>query len=481
MSESERPISLMETEFQQFDENGAWLPIYHRLRNEASLNHQFTVKVARSPENRTRNRYRDVSPYDHSRVILQNGQNDYINANLVEAPEANRKYILSQGPLRNTSGHFWQMVWEQNSKAIVMLNRVIERDTIKCDQYWPLGSSRGYTDEMIFEDTFIKVTLKDEQDNSYYIIRTLEIEFLETEEKKTVLHFHYTTWPDFGVPQSPAAFLNFLMAVRRSGVLDREVGPAVVHCSAGIGRSGTFCLVDTCLVLIEQRRDMTDLDLRAILLDMRKYRMGLIQTADQFRFSYIAVIEGGKRILNSSLDSGFEEFDQESLSPAKPPRTHTNPTFVDDSDSTDDDVEEFIIDDNGSDSENGSDGEPPPLPPRRNPPPVPPRRQFANSPLNDESDNVDVSAGDQNSVQLEKEQNNVSEEPKKGEFGIRRRNREERSKTTAAQIALMKERQRSADMAGKRRWRGQRLYAGIGCVSLLVLGGCYWLYTKYLY
>ncbi|XP_016117357.1 tyrosine-protein phosphatase non-receptor type 2-like [Sinocyclocheilus grahami] len=122
----------------------------------------------------------------------------------------------------------------------------------------------------------------------------------KTGETREIYHFNYTTWPDFGVPESPASFLNFLFKVRESGSLGPENGPAVVHCSAGIGRSGTFSLVDTCLVLMDKRKDPSSVDIQKVLLDMREYRMGLIQTPDQLRFSYMAVMEGAKSILEDS-------------------------------------------------------------------------------------------------------------------------------------------------------------------------------------
>ncbi|XP_068892212.1 tyrosine-protein phosphatase non-receptor type 1-like isoform X1 [Aphelocoma coerulescens] len=127
--------------------------------------------------------------------------------------------------------------------------------------------------------------------------RTLD---LQTQETREILHFHYTTWPDFGVPESPASFLNFPFKVRESGSPSPGHGPVVVHCSAGIGRSGTFCLVDTCLLLMDKRKDPSSVDVKQVLLEMRKYRMGLIQTADQLRFSYLAVIEGAKFIMGDA-------------------------------------------------------------------------------------------------------------------------------------------------------------------------------------
>ncbi|KAM8840943.1 tyrosine-protein phosphatase non-receptor type 2 isoform 3-T3 [Spinachia spinachia] len=261
----------MDQEFEDIDSEGRWQKLYLEIRNQS---HECSYKVAKYPENRNRNRYRDVSPFDHSRVKLESTDNDYINASLVVVEEAQRSYILTQGPLRNTCSHFWLMIWEQKTKAIIMLNRVIEK-----------GS---------------------------------------TGEKREIYHFHYTTWPDFGVPESPASFLNFLFKVRESGALGEEHGPAVVHCSAGIGRSGTFSLVDTCVVLMEKRKDPSSVDIKDILLDMRKYRMGLIQTPDQLRFSFMAVLEGSKHISgDSSVQNRWRELSREDQEPTSdsPPST----------------------------------------------------------------------------------------------------------------------------------------------------------------
>ncbi|XP_067305278.1 tyrosine-protein phosphatase non-receptor type 2a isoform X2 [Pseudorasbora parva] len=283
----------MDQEFENIDSSGQWQNLYNEIRNQSQ---ECACKVAKFPENRNRNRYRDVSPYDHSRVRLENSENDYINASLITVEEAQRRYILTQGPLRNTCGHFWLMIWEQRSKAIIMLNRVIEKGSEKCAQYWPSKEER----DMDFSDTGFMVTLESEEVQPNYTIRLLELRNVKTGESRDIYHFHYTTWPDFGVPESPASFLNFLFKVRESGSLGPENGPAVVHCSAGIGRSGTFSLVDTCLVLMDKRKDPLSVDIQKVLLDMREYRMGLIQTPDQLRFSYMAVIEGAKGILIES-------------------------------------------------------------------------------------------------------------------------------------------------------------------------------------
>ncbi|XP_072531763.1 tyrosine-protein phosphatase non-receptor type 2 [Salminus brasiliensis] len=306
----------MEHEFEDIDSEGRWHNLYLEIRNQSQ---ECPFKVAKYPENRNRNRYRDVSPFDHSRVKLGSSENDYINASLVNVEEAQRSYILTQGPLRNTCGHFWLMIWEQNTKAVIMLNRVIEKGSEKCAQYWPTQE-----EQMSFRDTRFVVRLLSEDVKSYYTIRLLELQNANTGETREIYHFHYTTWPDFGVPESPASFLNFLFKVRESGSLGTDHGPAVVHCSAGIGRSGTFSLVDTCLVLMDKRKDQSSVDIKKVLLDMRKYRMGLIQTPDQLRFSYMAVLEGAKYIMgDSSVQKRWQELskeDQERVCESPPPQ-----------------------------------------------------------------------------------------------------------------------------------------------------------------
>ncbi|XP_056900193.1 tyrosine-protein phosphatase non-receptor type 2a isoform X3 [Takifugu flavidus] len=289
----------MEREFEEIDSSGKWQNLYNEIRNQAS---EYPYRVAKLPLNRNLNRYRDVSPYDHSRVKLENSENDYINASLVAVEEAQRAYILSQGPLRNTCGHFWLMIWEQCSKAVIMLNRVIEKGSEKCAQYWPTSEEL----QMSFTDTGFVVRLLSEEDRSYYTIRVLQLQNTATSETRKIFHFHYTTWPDFGVPESPASFLKFLFKVRESGSLGPDHGPSVVHCSAGIGRSGTFALVDTCLVLMSRRKNPSSVDIQKVLLDMREFRMGLIQTPDQLRFSYMAVIEGARLILADNAEAQID-------------------------------------------------------------------------------------------------------------------------------------------------------------------------------
>ncbi|XP_030385445.1 tyrosine-protein phosphatase non-receptor type 61F isoform X2 [Scaptodrosophila lebanonensis] len=286
----------------------------------------FTTQESERPQNRPLNRYRDVSPYDHSRIVLKRGNVDYINANLVKLVDANREYILTQGPLVDTVGHFWLMVWEQNSRGVLMLNKLIEKKHVKCHLYWP--DQMGAGNALKLDDVKLTVELVRLETYKNFVRRWFKLTDLETQTSREVLQFHYTTWPDFGLPSSPDAFLKFLQVVRASGALNNDVGPAVVHCSAGIGRSGTFCLVDCCLVLVDKYGEC---NVSEVLIELRSYRMGLIQTADQLDFSYKAIIEGITKLkdptfLNEeekilSNDTDTHTLLQDEMPPPLPPRT----------------------------------------------------------------------------------------------------------------------------------------------------------------
>uniref|UniRef100_V9KT99 Tyrosine-protein phosphatase non-receptor type n=1 Tax=Callorhinchus milii TaxID=7868 RepID=V9KT99_CALMI len=418
----------MEEEFAANDRENRWPQLFAEIRNESQ---DFPYRVAKSPENRNLNRYRDVSPFDHSRVKLQNPDNDYINASLIVEEEAQRSYILTQGPLPNTCGHFWLMVWEQKSKAVVMLNRVVEKGSVKCEQYWPSTE----TGEMTFEDTGFQLRVLSEDVQSHYTVRQLQLKKLSTNETREIFHFHYTTWPDFGVPDSPASFLSFLFLVRESGSLNSEHGPAVVHCSAGIGRSGTFSLVDTCLLLMEKRKNPSSVDIKKVLLGMRKDRMGLIQTADQLRFSYIAVIEGEKRIKGDS--SGKKRW--KPLSDQNP-----NPVNV-----------------------------------RSPPPPQPPESTVVRYNGNKTTGLSTMEANDSETKSPMEQASYVKQENEDHKFhNLRKRLREDRRANTAQQVQRMKQKQSETEMKRKR-WLFWKPYIiSAGAVTTLAAGAfiCWHMY-----
>ncbi|KAK7601891.1 hypothetical protein V9T40_009332 [Parthenolecanium corni] len=297
--------NILETEFRLMESNGLWTATYLQIRQE-SMKKDHSLDEAKKTDNKLLNRYRDVNPYDHSRVILSKPGYSYINASYIPVEEARRKYILTQGPLSNTIRHFWLMIWEENSKAIIMLNKLIEKNQSKCSQYWPASTSEEAALELPEVD--LRVELLREIIFSHYILRKIRLTNTSSDESREIIQFHYTTWPDFGVPQSPLAFLKFLRDIRQCGAFGFEYGPPIVHCSAGIGRSGTFCLVDSCLVLMEEK-GVENVNVKNVLLEMRNYRMGLIQTPEQLRFSYIAIIQGLKVDWNAEDDDGLPQDD----------------------------------------------------------------------------------------------------------------------------------------------------------------------------
>ncbi|XP_043830535.1 tyrosine-protein phosphatase non-receptor type 2-like [Dromiciops gliroides] len=287
----------MESEFQVWEATRGWHQAFLEVSDRC---YDYTSQVGRSLENRSRNRYANVSPYDHSRMQGEDEQNNYINASFVMVEEAQRKYILTRGPLPNKCSHFWLMVWQQNSRAVIMLNHLVENNNTKCSQYWPL--CQGQT--LLFKEMGISVCMLKEEVRISFTVHFLRLKSTMMREVRSVFHFHYTGRADFGVPKALASFLSFLFMVRESGCLNDEQGPAVIHCSAGIGRSGIFALVNTCLVLMEKREDPFCLNIRQVLVNLRKYRMGLIQTPKQLRFFYMAVIKGVKFLM---ADENFKK------------------------------------------------------------------------------------------------------------------------------------------------------------------------------
>ncbi|XP_034481439.1 tyrosine-protein phosphatase non-receptor type 61F isoform X2 [Drosophila innubila] len=319
----------IEQEYNDKKTGSGWLRYYKEICevcDREAKEQQFTTLESERSQNRGLNRYRDVNPYDHSRIVLKRGNVDYINANLVKLERADRQYILTQGPLPDTVGHFWLMVWEQNSRAILMLNKLMEKKQIKCHLYWP--DQLGPEQALNLRDVNLSVELICCENYQNFVRRWFKLTDLETNTSREVMQFHYTTWPDFGIPSSPDAFLKFLQQVRDSGALNKDVGPAVVHCSAGIGRSGTFCLVDCCLVLVDKYGEC---NVANVLCKLRSYRLGLIQTSDQLDFSYQAIIEGIKKLNDPSfleaeepiISTDTDPHTQDEQPPPLPPRSHS--------------------------------------------------------------------------------------------------------------------------------------------------------------
>lgn len=232
-----------------------------------------TVKAADLPVNRPKNRFTNIVPYDHSRVKLlptdDEEGSDYINANYIPGHNSRREFIVTQGPLSGTRDDFWRMLWEQNSRAIVMLTRCIEKGREKCDRYWPYDNQ-----PLIYGD--IQVTMLNECQYPDWTISELKVSREDT--TRIVRHFHFTTWPDFGVPEPPSTLVKFVRAFREK-VHPSSSHPIIAHCSAGVGRSGTFIALDRILQYI---RNHDVVDIFSIVCEMRRERCHMVQNEQQY-------------------------------------------------------------------------------------------------------------------------------------------------------------------------------------------------------
>uniref|UniRef100_A0A224Z7L8 protein-tyrosine-phosphatase n=1 Tax=Rhipicephalus zambeziensis TaxID=60191 RepID=A0A224Z7L8_9ACAR len=236
-------------------------------------------EVAKKAENKPKNRYGNILPYDHSRVKLvplpDFDNTDYINASYVSGYRCPRKYIATQGPKQTTLTDFWRMVWQEGSCKIIMLTNLKEQEKTKCEQYWP-ETSQKY-------GKFV-VTLMKTDTQVDFVVREFEIS-LEN-KTRTVIQFHFTTWPDHGVPLYPDALLPFLRRIWDFQPHDDH--PIIVHCSGGIGRTGTLILVDS---MLSQAEAEGEVNLVAHLHAMRQSRVNLVESLEQYIFAYMALVE----------------------------------------------------------------------------------------------------------------------------------------------------------------------------------------------
>ncbi|XP_077598544.1 receptor-type tyrosine-protein phosphatase delta isoform X43 [Stigmatopora nigra] len=243
---------------------------------------QFTWEHSNLEVNKPKNRYANVIAYDHSRVLLSAIDgipgSDYINANYVDGYRKQNAYIATQGSLPETFGEFWRMVWEQRSAVVVMMTKLEERSRVKCDQYWPTRATETYG--------LIQVTLLDTVELATYCVRTFALFKNGSSEKREVRQFQFTAWPDHGVPEHPTPFLAFLRRVKACNPPD--AGPMVVHCSAGVGRTGCFIVIDAMLERIKHEKTA---DIYGHVTLMRAQRNYMVQTEDQYVFIHDALLE----------------------------------------------------------------------------------------------------------------------------------------------------------------------------------------------
>nr|XP_040038578.1 receptor-type tyrosine-protein phosphatase delta-like isoform X37 [Gasterosteus aculeatus aculeatus] len=243
---------------------------------------QFTWEHSNLEVNKPKNRYANVIAYDHSRVLLSaiDGVpgSDYINANYIDGYRKQNAYIATQGSLPETFGEFWRMIWEQRSAIVVMMTKLEERSRVKCDQYWPTRATETYG--------LIQVTLLDTVELATYCVRTFALFKNGSSEKREVRQFQFTAWPDHGVPEHPTPFLAFLRRVKACNPPD--AGPMAVHCSAGVGRTGCFIVIDAMMERIKHEKTV---DIYGHVTLMRAQRNYMVQTEDQYVFIHDALQE----------------------------------------------------------------------------------------------------------------------------------------------------------------------------------------------
>jgi len=258
--------------------------------------------------NRNKNRFSNVLPPENTRVMLQTIEgeegSDFINANWISGlvPNSEKTYIATQGPLPATFSDFWRMVWEQNSSIVVMLTKEVENGKLKCDRYWP---------EMNEPLTvgYFKITMSDAEEVQKAELheRKLTITNQKTGQSRPILQLQYTAWPDHLLPTSTTAFLSLLDDAYK---FNNTEGPLVVHCSAGIGRTGTFCTVHSTierfkLDLKEKPNEDPKLSVVKAVLAARAQRPGMVQTKEQYMFVYLAILEKIEEILHKHKEQMF--------------------------------------------------------------------------------------------------------------------------------------------------------------------------------
>ncbi|XP_034744839.1 receptor-type tyrosine-protein phosphatase F isoform X25 [Etheostoma cragini] len=243
---------------------------------------QFTWENSNMEVNKPKNRYANVIAYDHSRVVLTSVDavpgSDYINANYIDGYRKQNAYIATQGPLPETLSDFWRMVWEQRSNTIIMMTRLEEKSRVKCDQYWPSRGTETYG--------MIQVTMLDTVELATYSVRTFALYKNGSSEKREMRQFQFMAWPDHGVPEYPTPILAFLRRVKACNPPD--AGPMVVHCSAGVGRTGCFIVIDA---MLERMKHEKSVDIYGHVTCMRAQRNYMVQTEDQYIFIHEALLE----------------------------------------------------------------------------------------------------------------------------------------------------------------------------------------------
>ncbi|MEQ2288572.1 hypothetical protein AMECASPLE_023979 [Ameca splendens] len=253
----------------------------------------FTTKAADKQENIKKNRYKDIVPFDHTRVKLSfttsKKDTDYINASFIKGVSGSRAYIATQGPLSHTLVDFLRMIWEYNIKVIVMSCREFEMGKKKCEVYWPQKQDDAFVCEAF------TVHCDSEEIKGDYLARTLRLTYRNC--SRTLKQLHYINWPDHGVPDTIPPILDMLHEMRCYQAHDDI--PICIHCSAGCGRTGALCVIDYTWNLLRSQKLTSDFNIYNIVQGMRTQRPSVVQTKEQYLLVYRTIRELFQRYLQT--------------------------------------------------------------------------------------------------------------------------------------------------------------------------------------
>ncbi|XP_017653044.2 tyrosine-protein phosphatase non-receptor type 12 isoform X2 [Nannospalax galili] len=313
---------------------GFYFKRLRRLSTKYRTEKIYPTATGEKEENVKKNRYKDILPFDHSRVKLTlktpSQDSDYINANFIKGVYGPKAYVATQGPLANTVIDFWRMIWEYNVVIIVMACREFEMGRKKCERYWPL-----YGEDPITFAPF-KISCEDEQARPDYFIRTLLLEFQN--ESRRLYQFHYVNWPDHDVPSSFDSILDMISLMRK--YQEHEDVPICIHCSAGCGRTGAICAIDYTWNLLKAGKIPEEFNVFNLIQEMRTQRHSAVQTKEQYELVHRAIaqlfekqlqlyeihgtqkIADGNEITTENMVSSIDGEKQDSP-PPKPPRTRS--------------------------------------------------------------------------------------------------------------------------------------------------------------
>ncbi|CAC5377929.1 Receptor-type tyrosine-protein phosphatase mu,Tyrosine-protein phosphatase non-receptor type 5,Receptor-type tyrosine-protein phosphatase kappa,Receptor-type tyrosine-protein phosphatase F,Receptor-type tyrosine-protein phosphatase eta,Tyrosine-protein phosphatase 10D,Receptor-type tyrosine-protein phosphatase zeta,Tyrosine-protein phosphatase 1,Receptor-type tyrosine-protein phosphatase O,Receptor-type tyrosine-protein phosphatase beta [Mytilus coruscus] len=288
------------------DNNKLFIRDYKDLK-QSSPKHK--TNAAKLDKNKRKNRYTNILPYDHSRVILttmvdKEDSSDYINANYIPGYTHGKEFIASQGPLPSTLNDFWRMIWEQSVSIIVMLTKCSEKNKDKCVHYWPHAAN----EPKCYNDLMVNVTSVSNMGK--YDIHIIEL--CLGDEKREITHFQYLEWPDFSANVETTALIDFITTVRQQIKPDIK-SPTVIHCSAGVGRTGTFITVDYLMQYVEDHDLSSQVDIFDWVIQMRDHRTTMVQTWTQYAFIHDClseIVERKKRLQSPEVNG---EVDIENL------------------------------------------------------------------------------------------------------------------------------------------------------------------------